>query len=171
MNSETYDIKVVFEVAASSHNFNRGNLYLQAQFNSYKQTEESRLIAASGYLQPLGSVAIFVSDIIGVLPFGNYLLSPWCLSTQEVEIELFSIFDNKDFAVKSVDFVLANDTIQYKHCKIVVTTVLDGYRHFMHHWFWTSLFTAIIGTSLISSAFLCVCLCGCKRLNGFLVWL
>ena len=36
MDNEFYSIEVVFEVAMTLHNYERGNLYMQAEFHSYK---------------------------------------------------------------------------------------------------------------------------------------
>jgi hypothetical protein len=54
MDKHHYEIEVVFEVAATVHNYERGNLYLQAQFNSFKQSHERLIVARSGYLNPRG---------------------------------------------------------------------------------------------------------------------
>ena len=37
MDSEYYQIEIVFEVAMTKHNYERGNLYTQSEFKSYKQ--------------------------------------------------------------------------------------------------------------------------------------
>lgn len=81
MDSEIYSIKIVFDVAESQHNFERGNLFLMAQFNSYKQSEEPKSVSSSGFLEPKGQVALFLSDIATVVPFGNWFMSPWLLTT------------------------------------------------------------------------------------------
>jgi len=52
MDSEYYQLEVVFEVAMTMHNFERGNLYLQSDFNSYKQGMKSLSLARSGFLNP-----------------------------------------------------------------------------------------------------------------------
>ena len=36
MDNEFYKIEVVFDVAMTIQNYERGNLYLQTEFNSYK---------------------------------------------------------------------------------------------------------------------------------------
>ena len=38
MDNEYYQIEVIFEVAMSMHNYERGNLYLQSDFSSYKHS-------------------------------------------------------------------------------------------------------------------------------------
>ena len=35
MEKEAYNLKIIFEVAETQHNFERGNIYVQAQLNSY----------------------------------------------------------------------------------------------------------------------------------------
>ena len=37
MDSEYYQIDIEFEIAVTMHNYERGNLYVQSEFASYKQ--------------------------------------------------------------------------------------------------------------------------------------
>jgi hypothetical protein len=36
MDNEFYELEIVFDIAETAHNYQRGNIYIQCQFNSYK---------------------------------------------------------------------------------------------------------------------------------------
>ena len=52
MDGETYRIEVVFDVAMSMHNYERGNLFVQSEFKSYRQGVPPMTLVSSGYLNP-----------------------------------------------------------------------------------------------------------------------
>lgn len=98
MDNHHYEIEVIFEVAATAHNYERGNLYLQSQFNSFKSNRERLIVARSGFLNPRGSVKLFITDLVQTLPLIGYILhsdGP----TEEVHIKIFDLFDNHDFGL------------------------------------------------------------------------
>ena len=61
MDDEVYQIEVTFEVAMTKQNYERGNIYLQSDFTSYKKKSGGNLILArTGFLAPEGSIRSFM---------------------------------------------------------------------------------------------------------------
>ena len=75
MDSEFYQIDVVFDVAMTQHNFESGNLYLQSEFISYRKGTKSIVLARTGFLDPKGSITLLVKELVALLPFSNYFTS------------------------------------------------------------------------------------------------
>ena len=75
MDNEYYQIEVEFDVSMSQHNYERGNLYVQSKFNSYKQGVKPFTLARSGFLDPKSSLTIKVKEAISMIPFLSYFLS------------------------------------------------------------------------------------------------
>lgn len=122
MENEFYSIQVVLEVSESVHNFERGNIYLQTQFNSFKRTQQSITVARSGYLEPKGSFYLIYKDVLSIVPFSGYLIPS--LHTQTINIKIFEKFDNKDFGMESIEFLLSNEELQFREAKLLVKTNL-----------------------------------------------
>ena len=72
MENEFYAISVEIEVAETKHNYDKGNIYLQSQFNSFKRNQQSITLARSGYLDPKSSFVLLVKDLISFVPFSSY---------------------------------------------------------------------------------------------------
>ena len=80
MDGEYYKIEAIFEVAMTMHNYERGNLYMQSEFRSYKNGIKPLTLARSGFLDPKGALSLNMREIIGMIPFSSYFLS--CEQTQ-----------------------------------------------------------------------------------------
>lgn len=163
MDGEYYQIEVVFEVAMSPQNFERGNLYLQSEFHSYKQGVKSLTIARSGYLTQKGSLWMNITDLLSLVPFSEYFFA--CERTQEVTIKIFEKFDNDDFGLESVEFLVPNEALQFKSpAKVRVKTVLYGVRWFMDEWFLTCAFLTICSMTFTMSLLILVTILVLKRI-------
>ena len=69
MDQEYYSIEVVFEIAITSHNFERGNVFVQSQFNSYKKGLKPLVVSRAGYLNPKSSFKLMLRDLASMVPF------------------------------------------------------------------------------------------------------
>ena len=141
MDQEYYQLEVVFEVAASSHNFERGNIFIQSKFESYKKGMKPLVVTRTGYLAPQSSFKLLVRDITSMIPFATTLFG--CPDTQFIAIKIFDKFDNDDFGLEQVEFLVPNDSLQFKQAQINVKTALYGARYLMHDWFFTCAAIAI----------------------------
>jgi len=74
MDDEHYELSIVFDVATTHHNYARGNLYLQAVFNSYRQGQEKLIVPRSGFLFPRGRLRIFIDELVQMVPLLPRLL-------------------------------------------------------------------------------------------------
>jgi hypothetical protein len=107
MDREYYQIEVLFQVADTEHNYEGGNLYLQSVFNSTKKSNPSLTLARYGYLDPKGSLTMYVKEFLNLIPMSQYVpgLATW---DHMVAIRIFETFDNKDFSAESIEFLLSN---------------------------------------------------------------
>ena len=72
-----------------------------------------------------------------------------------IEIKIFEKFDNSDFGIESIEFLLSNDSINIKKAILKVRTTLYGVRWYMQEWLFTSMIIVVVTvTSLISSGVL-----------------
>ena len=109
MDSEYYQIDIEFEIAVTMHNYERGNLYVQSEFASYKQGVQPLTLARSGFLDPKGSIQLTMKEVLGMIPFADYFFS--CGKTELVTIKIFERFDNDDFGLKQIDFMVPNEAL------------------------------------------------------------
>ena len=109
MDSEYYSIEVVFEVAMTRHNYERGNLYLQSEFHSYKQGVQNLTLSRSGFLDPKGSLTLTLKELAAMVPFLGYFYS--CEPTETVTIKIFERFDNEDYGLRSIDLLVPNEAL------------------------------------------------------------
>lgn len=73
-------------------------------------------------------------------------------TTQTVSIKLFEKFDNTEFGLESIEFLLSNEDWQVKNAKLNVKTKLTGLRWCMKEWFYvTLLITVGLMTILVTS--------------------
>ena len=141
MDQEYYAIEIVFEVAITSHNFERGNVFVQSQFNSYKKGLKPLVVSRAGYLNPRSNFKLMLRDLVSLVPFASKWMG--CPNTQFITIKIFDKFDNDDFGLESIDFLVPNDALQFKQAHLNVKTGLYGVRFLMHDWFFTSAFVVI----------------------------
>ena len=155
MDTEYYSIEVEFEVAVTMHNFERGNLYMESKLKSYKQGVRSLSVARSGFLDPKGSLTLSFKELISMIPFASYFIP--CEPTEKVGIKIFERFDNADFGLESVDFLVPNEALQFKSALVRVRTELTGIRYLMQSWFFTTacifIFSCTFGMSLAAVLF------------------
>ena len=163
MDNEYYKIEVVFDVAMTVQNYERGNLYLQAEFNSYKQGVKPLTLARSGYLTPKGSLWMNIQDLLSLVPFSGYFFT--CEKTEQVTIEIFEKFDNDDFGLESIEFLVPNEALQFKSpAKLRVKTALYGVRWFMEEWFFTCALACICGMTFAMSVLIVITILILKRI-------
>lgn len=118
MEEDFYSISVVFDVIESAHNFNMGNLYLQTQFNSFHKNQQSITVARTGYLEQKGTLNLLFRDLLGLIPLSSFFIPS--LRTQRIKIKIFDKFDNADFGIESLEFLMSNDELQYKEARLIV---------------------------------------------------
>jgi len=75
MDSEYYQIDVTFDVATTAHNLERGNLYIQSEFSSFKKGVKPIKIARSGFIEPRLDSSFFLKEWLALLPFASYFTS------------------------------------------------------------------------------------------------
>lgn len=109
MDDEYYAIDIVFEVAMTMYNFERGNIFIQSQFNSFKKGLKPLIVSRTGYLNPTSSFRLMVRDMVSMVPFCSEWLG--CPETQFVTIKIFDKFDNLDFGLASIDFLVPHETL------------------------------------------------------------
>ena len=168
MDSEYYQIEVEFEVAMTLHNFERGNLYLQSKFKSYKKGSKPLTLARSGFLDSKSSLTIQLKEVLGMLPMSGYVFN--CEPTKTVTIKVFERFDNDDFGLESIELLVPNEALQFKTALIRVNTELSGIRYLMHHWFFTVACCLIFSATFAISLSAIVIILLLKRLY-LLSWL
>jgi hypothetical protein len=109
MDDEFYQIEVSFDVAMTAHNYERGNLYLQSEFLSFRKGVKPLVLARSGYLDPKGSFTLLRNEMLAMLPLSRYFSS--CGQTEEVVITIFDKFDNQDFGLEAINFLVPNEAL------------------------------------------------------------
>ncbi len=50
-------------------------------------------------------------------------------------IKIFERFDNDDYGLESIDFLVPNEALQFKSARVRVQTELSGVRYLMETWF------------------------------------
>lgn len=104
---------------------------MQSSFKSYKKDVKVNplTVARSGFLEPKGSFTLFLKELLHLVPYSSYFMS--CPKTQLVSIAIFEKFDNADFGTQSIDFLVPNDSLQFKAARLRVRTSLFGPRYYM----------------------------------------
>merc|ERR1712060_400789 len=106
---------------------------------------------------PSSSFFLTFREIYSLMPFSEYF---FCGTTQEVSIQIFEQFDNDDFGLQTIDFLVPNEALQFKSANLRVTTILSGVRYFMYNWWLTTALVCIfVMTSVFSVSSLFVLLC------------
>ena len=122
---------------------------------SYKQGVPTLTVARSGFLEPKGSLLLTLKELIGMIPFSSYFFS--CAHTEQVTIKIFEKFDNADFGLQSMNFLVPNEALQFKSAHLRVKSTLYGVRWLMQEWFFTFATIFIIsGTFSVSVALFAV---------------
>jgi len=87
-----------------------------------------------------------VKDVVSMIPF----VSSWlgCPDTQFITIKIFDKFDNDDFGLESIDFLVPNEALQFKQAQLNVRTGFYGVRYLMYEWFYTCAFVVIISLTI-----------------------
>lgn len=163
MDDEYYQIEVEFEVATTMHNYERGNLYIQSELKSYKQGVPSLTLARSGFLEPRGSLLVSLKELIQMIPLASYFCS--CEQTEQVTIRIFEKFDNADFGLESINFLVPNEALQFKSATLRVKSALFGVRWLMQEWFFSCAIVVITCGTFWSSVSLLTLILLAKRLS------
>ena len=91
------------------HNYERGNIFVQSQFNSYRKGMNPIVVSRTGYLDPKSSFQLMFKDLVSMLPFPSTWLG--CPNTQFITIKIFDKFDNEDFGLDSIDFLVPHEAL------------------------------------------------------------
>lgn len=150
MDDEYYAIEIVFEVAMTQHNFERGNIFVQSQFNSYRKGLKPLIVSRTGFLNPQSSLKLMVRDIVSLIPYAAEWLG--CPNTQFITIKIFDKFDNDDFGLESIDFLVPHEALQFKQAQVNVRTGLYGVRYIMYEWF----FTCAVAVIFLLTSSICI---------------
>ena len=92
-------------------------------------------VAGSGFLEPKGSFILTLKELVRMIPFSSYFVS--CAHTEQVTIKIFEKFDNADFGLQSMNFLIPNEALQFKSAHLRVKSSLFGIRWLMEEWFFT----------------------------------
>ena len=95
----------------------------------------SLTVARSGFLEPKGSFILTLKELIRMIPLSSYFVS--CSHTEQVKIKIFEKFDNADFGLQSINFLIPNEALQFKSAHLRVKSSLFGIRWLMEEWFFT----------------------------------
>ena len=98
-----------------------------------------------------------------MIPFADFFFS--CGKTELVTIKIFEKFDNEDFGLKSIDFMVPNEALQFKTATVRVNTALFGIRYFMSEWFFTCALLCISAMTFGMSFFLILVIILAKKLD------
>ena len=74
MDDEQYEVSLVLEIAATSHNYATGNIYVQAFFKSYRTGTNNLNITRQAYLNPRGPLHLAAAEIFSYIPVLPYFL-------------------------------------------------------------------------------------------------
>lgn len=74
------------------------------------------------------------------------MVVPSELFKSQISIKIFEKFDNSDFGLQSLEFLLSNDHLQINESILRVRTTLFGIRWYMQEWFYT-VFLVFVGTT------------------------
>ena len=95
----------------------------------------SLTVARSGFLEPKGSFILTLKELVRMIPLSSYFVS--CAHTEQVTIKIFEKFDNADFGLQSMNFLIPNEALQFKSAHLRVKSSLFGIRWLMEEWFFT----------------------------------
>lgn len=109
MESEFYEVSLLFEVADTAHNFGQGNLFVQSKFNSYKKQQQSISVARTSFLDPKSDYIQYLKEFLMLLPFNTYMLPASLVkNTHVLQVKMFEEFDNREFGTDSIEFIVTN---------------------------------------------------------------
>ena len=126
-------------------------------------------MARSGYLEPKGSFLLTLHELIGMIPFSGYFFS--CAPTEQVTIKIFEKFDNADFGLQSMNFLVPNEALQFKSAHIRVKSSLYGVRWLMQDWFFTFATIFVLTGTFCGSLAMFATVLALKHLTTLLDWL
>ena len=64
-------------------------------------------------------------------------------------IKIFERFDNADFKLESIEFLMPNEALQFKEARVRVTTILEGSRYLMQTWFFSTALVCILASTFV----------------------
>lgn len=76
-------------------------------------------------------------------------------TNNQVEIKIFEKFNNKEFGLETIEFLMSNQQIFINKASLRVRTSLFGLRYFMQEWFWicmllmVSMMSTLVCTGLL----------------------
>jgi hypothetical protein len=103
------------------------------------------------------------------VPFSQYLI-PTNTFTELIVIKIFEKFDNKDFGLETIEFLLSNEQLQIKQASLKVRTTLFGIRWYMREWFIACLVIVVASMATIASTIVLVAVFMIKR-TGWLTFI
>ena len=76
------------------------------------------------------SIQQTIKEVINRIPFSNYVI-PSTTFSKLVEIKVFEKFDNREFGLETIEFLMSNQEMQIKNATLKVQTSLFGVRWYM----------------------------------------
>ena len=77
-----------------------------------------------------------------IIPFSHYVLS--CSGSQQVTISIVENFNNKEYAAKSLELLIAGHSITFEKARLVARSSLFGVRYYMREWMFLSAAVVIL---------------------------
>lgn len=147
MEDEYYNIEVEFTSQETQSNMEKGQIYLQSKFSSYRQHHQPLIFHRMGQMQVKASLYVYIKEFIRSLPLIGYLCN--CEPSQQIVIPIVENFNNADFKTSSIELTLTNTALTFQSVVIRMRSSLFGIRYLMRHWFFT---TAIVAVSCMTSS-------------------
>jgi hypothetical protein len=121
-----------------------------------------------GFLNPPSTTEHISRELLKLVPFSTYFFSNLC--TKEVVISIFERFDNREFGLQKIEFLMSNDLLQFKQATIQVKTSLAGFRWLMQEWFFSTVIIVSTVLTHIMCGSICVFVLGVRKM-GYLQFL
>ena len=95
MSDEFFNIEIEFTAHETQSNMEKGSIYLDSKFTSYKSHQQPIVIHRMGHMQTKSSLALFIKEVFRYIPFINYICN--CEPSQQIVIQIVENFNNADY--------------------------------------------------------------------------
>lgn len=109
MDDEYFTIEVVFTAQETQNNMEKGAIYLESKFTSYKQQQSPVSFHRMGSMQMRNSFFVSLKELIRSLPVIGWLCN--CDPSQLIVIPIVENFNNRDFQTSAIELTLSNTSI------------------------------------------------------------
>lgn len=111
MDSEYYNIEVIFDVVENHHNIDNGNFYLTTKLVSYNPTQMPLTFHRMGTMEYKGTLRLMAKEILNFIPFCSYM--GLCSNHQQVKIKVAENFNNVEYATNKIEFEISDATLHF----------------------------------------------------------